>query len=70
MVTPATVATDCRTIIPMVLHSLKFQILSRCRAHPVDLASIMRGVIDESDLRTLLVVGTAEAYIDASASPV
>jgi hypothetical protein len=71
VVTPATVFTDCRTIIPTVLHSLKFQILSRCRTHPVDLASIMRGVIDESDLRTLRVAGTAEAYMGASAaSPV
>jgi hypothetical protein len=70
VVTPATVFTDCRTIIPTVLHSLKFQILSRCRTHPVDLASIMRGVIDESDLRTLRVPGTAEAYMGASASPV
>ena len=70
VVTPATVFTDCRTIIPTVLHSLKFQILSRCRTHPVDLASIMRGAIDESGLRTLLVVGTAEAYMGASASPV
>ena len=68
VVLPATVFTDCRTIIPTVLHSLKFQILSRCRAHPVDLASIMRGVIDESDLRTFRVAGTAEAYMGASAS--
>ena len=70
VVTPATVFTDCRTIIPTVLHSLKFQILSRCRTHPVGLASIMRGVIDESDLTTLRVAGTAEAYMGASASPV
>jgi len=71
VVTPATVFTDCRTIIPTVLRSLKFQILSRCRTHPVDLANIMRGVIDESDLRTLRVAGTAEAYMGASAaSPV
>ena len=70
VVTPATVFTDCRTIIPTVLHSLKLQILSRCRTHPVDLASIMRGVIDESDLRTLRVAGTTEAYMGASASPV
>ena len=70
VVTPATVFTDCRTIIPTVLHSLKFQILSRCRTHPVDLASIMRGVIDESGLRTLRVAGAAEAYMGASASPV
>ena len=61
VVTPATVFTDCRTIIPTVLHSLKFQILSRCRAHPVDLASIMRGVIAESDLRTLLVAGNSRS---------
>ena len=70
VVAPATVFTDCRTIIPTVLHSVKFQILSRCRTHPVDLASIMRGVIDESDLRTLRVAGAAEAYMGASASPV
>ena len=70
VVTPATVFTDCRTIIPTVLRSLKLQILSRCRTHPVDLASIMRGVIDESDLTTLRVAGTAEAYMGASASPV
>ena len=70
VVTPATVFTDCCTIMPTVLHSLKFQILSRCRTHPVDLANIMRGVIDESDLRTLRVAGTAEAYMGASASPV
>jgi hypothetical protein len=30
----------------------------------------MRGEIDESDLRTLMVAGTAEAYMGASASPV
>jgi len=70
VVTPATVFTDCRTIIPTMLHSLKFQIISRCRAHPVDLASIMREVIDESDIRTLRAAGTTAAYMGASASPV
>jgi len=70
VVTPATVFNDCRTIIPTVLHSVKFQILGRGRAHPVDLASIMRGVIDEFDLRTIRVAGTAEACKRASASPV
>ena len=51
-------------------HSRQFQTLSRCRTHPVDLASIMRGVIDETDLRTIRVAGTAEAYMGTSASPV
>ena len=70
VVTPATVFNDCRIIIPTVLRSVKFQILSRCRTHPVDLANIMRGVIDASDLTTRRVAGTTEAYMGASASPV
>ena len=58
------------TIIPTLLHSLNFQILSRYRTHPVDLSNIMRGVIDASDLRILRVAGTTEGYLATSASPV
>ena len=39
--------------IPSIHHAMKFQVLSMRRAHPVDEASTLRGVIDMEDLGTL-----------------
>jgi hypothetical protein len=58
-----TVFMSARDIIPAILHNLKFQILSQCRTQPIDMPNIMRGVIDETELGTLRVAGTAAAFM-------
>ena len=52
---------DNASAIPSILHAMKFQALSMCKTHPVDEASIIRGVIDMEDLGTLRVAGQKPA---------
>jgi hypothetical protein len=52
---------DNASAIPSILHAMKLQVLSMCKTHPVDEASIIRGVIDMEDLGTLRVAGHAPA---------
>ena len=68
IVTPNTVFATGEAIIPAVLHNLKFQILSQCRTHPIDIPNIMRGVIDDTDLGSLRVAGTAADFMRSEPS--
>jgi hypothetical protein len=52
---------DNASAIPSILHAMKFQVLSMCRTHPVEEASIIQGVIDMEDLGTLRVAGHVPA---------
>jgi hypothetical protein len=68
IVTPNTRFDTSNSIIPAVLHYLKFQVLSQCRTHPIDIPNIMRGVIDDTDLGSLRVAGTAADFMRSEPS--
>ena len=63
IVTNNTIFDSLNQVIPIVLHSLKFKLLSACRASPIEPINILRGVIDGDSLGTLRVAGTAEDYL-------
>ena len=63
IVTNNTIFDSLNQVIPIVLHALKFKLLSACRASPIEPINILRGVIDADSLDTLRVAGTAEDFL-------
>jgi len=72
IVTNNTIFDYVDQVIPSVLHSLKFSLLSACRASPIEPVNILRGVMDAESLGTLRVARTADDFLNpmpSSAEP-
>ena len=69
LVTPNTKFGAESELIPAVMHSMKCELLSHIRCHPVSPKNILRGVISETNADVLRIASNATAFSSVGTTP-
>ena len=69
LVTPNTKFGAESELIPAVMHSMKCEVLSHIRCHPVSPKNILRGVISETNANVLRIASNATAFSSVGTTP-